>query len=249
MCLNILMEIRRAEDRGLTNLGWLRSHHTFSFGDYYDSKHMGFHTLRVINDDLVAPGKGFDSHPHRNMEIVTIPIAGALTHEDSAGNKGIIKRGMVQRMTAGKGILHSEMNASQSDPVHFLQVWIEPEEKGLVPSYEDFSFDWPKNDSVTLGSYRSKYEPKGPSRHGVAIHQKIEIILHNRAEGKFQFEGSNQGARWVHLINGELQLGAHAEISLNAGDSLSLEPQDPQNFMIPTGKTANILEFYFPAKG
>ncbi len=242
------MKIRRSEDRGLTDLGWLKSHHTFSFGDYYDENHMGFNSLRVINDDVVAAGRGFGAHPHRNMEIITIPLTGALAHEDSAGNKGVIKRGMVQRMTAGKGIIHSEMNGSVSEPVHFLQVWIEPEEKGLVPSYEDFSFDWPKSDSVTLGSYRSKYEPKGPSRHGVAIHQNIEIILHNKAEGKFQFDALNNGARWVHLIHGEVQLGAHGELSLNAGDSLSLDSHETQSFIIPAGKTADILEFYFPAK-
>lgn len=241
------MKIRRAEERGLTDLGWLKSHHTFSFGDYYDEKHMGFHSLRVINDDVVAAGKGFGAHPHRNMEIVTIPLQGALAHEDSVGTKGTIKRGMVQRMTAGKGIIHSEMNASQSEPFHFLQVWIEPEEKGLVPSYEDFSFEWPINSSVTLGSYRSKYEAKGPYRHGVAIHQNIELILHNKNAGMFSFDASKQGARWVHVIHGELNLGAHGEISLNSGDAISLDPHDTQNFTIPTGKTADVLEFYFPS--
>jgi redox-sensitive bicupin YhaK (pirin superfamily) len=240
------MKIRRSEERGLTDLGWLKSHHTFSFGDYYDSAHMGFNSLRVINDDVVAPGKGFGAHPHRNMEIVTIPLSGSLAHEDSAGNKGTIRRGMVQRMSAGRGITHSEVNASQSEPVHFLQVWIEPEEKGLVPSYEDFSFDWPQNSSKTLGSYRSKYEPKDTSRHGVAIHQNIEIILHNRPSGLINFNSQQKGARWIHLIHGELNLGRDSEISLTAGDSVSLEPTDTQNFSVPMGKSTDFLEFFFP---
>lgn len=236
------MRIRRAEDRGLTNLGWLKSHHTFSFGDYFDQKHMGFHTLRVINDDLVAPGKGFDSHPHRNMEIVTIPLAGALAHQDSAGNSGVITRGMVQRMTAGKGIIHSEMNASKSEPVHFLQIWIEPEEKNLVPSYEEFTFEWPRNSSVTIGSYRSKYEPKDPARHGVAIHQNLEISLHNRVSGKVEFEPVTDRSRWLQLVSGCLALG-QSDVVLKAGDGVSLEKSESLRGQVTGDAALEIIEF------
>jgi len=130
------VELHRAEDRGVADFGWLKSHHSFSFGHYYDAQKMGFGALRVLNDDVVAPGRGFDTHPHQNMEIISIPLQGALKHRDTMGNETIISAGDIQVMSAGAGVQHSEYNASESDPVSFLQIWIIPQQTGTAPSYD-----------------------------------------------------------------------------------------------------------------
>lgn len=136
-----MIEVRRSEDRGRTRLSWLDSRHSFSFGAYRDPRHMGFRGLRVINEDEVAPSGGFGKHPHRDMEILSFVRSGALAHEDSTGESSVLRPGDVQRMTAGSGVVHSEVNASSGDPVRFFQVWIEPAEGGLEPGYEERRFD------------------------------------------------------------------------------------------------------------
>jgi redox-sensitive bicupin YhaK (pirin superfamily) len=138
--LKHLISVRKSEDRGRVNLGWLESRHTFSFGEYRDPHHMGFRTLRVINEDRVQPGQGFGLHGHRNMEIISYIVEGSLAHRDSMGNGSVLTAGDVQRMTAGTGVQHSEMNASVEEPVHFLQIWILPEARGLQPGYEERHF-------------------------------------------------------------------------------------------------------------
>ncbi|HTI49661.1 MAG TPA: pirin family protein, partial [Planctomycetaceae bacterium] len=135
-----MLTLRPARERGRTRIDWLDSWHTFSFGDYHDIRWRGFRSLRVINDDVVGPSGGFDTHPHRDMEIVTYPLSGDLEHRDSLGNGSVIRPGDVQRMTAGTGILHSEFNPSPSEPVHLLQIWLFPEARGLTPGYEQKSF-------------------------------------------------------------------------------------------------------------
>lgn len=174
------MAIRRADQRGRADFGWLDSRHTFSFGSYWDPAYMGFGDLRVVNEDKVAPGGGFPQHPHRNMEIVSYVVKGGLAHRDSTGAGGVIRPGQVQVMSAGRGVVHSEMNASDTEPVHFLQIWLLPREAGTQPRYDDKTFDATpgvrlvvspdgRDGSLTIGQdtdlYRVLLDPGGEARH------------------------------------------------------------------------------------
>lgn len=205
-----MITIIKAHERGLTHIDWLKSYHTFSFGNYYDPKHMGFGDLRVINEDRVQPAKGFGTHQHADMEIISYVIEGALEHKDSMGTGSIIKPGEIQRMSAGSGVSHSEFNASQSEQVHFLQIWIMPNKKGIKPSYEQKSIPQNiHNQLILIGS------PTG-AEHAVSIHQDANLFvayLDKNQSITHAFENSRLG--WLQLIKGELELNGQI---LHAGD-------------------------------
>lgn len=213
-----MITVRHNDDRGRSRFDWLDSRHTFSFGDYYDPQHMGFSYLRVINEDRVAPGAGFGTHSHRDMEIITYVLEGALAHKDSTGTSSVIRVGDVQRMTAGTGIRHSEYNASQTEPVHFLQIWIIPDEAGLKPGYEQRSFDLQKGS----GSWILVAAPE--ARDGaVKVHQDAELSLAVLPRGEKLSYSLKPGRRaWLQVARGKATLNGTA---LEAGDGAAISEE------------------------
>ncbi len=225
--------IRKAEDRGVTQTGWLDSRHSFSFAHYYDPKHMGFSPLRVNNDDRVAPGGGFPRHPHGNMEIVTYVLEGALEHKDSLGNGSVIRAGEVQRMSAGTGIEHSEFNHSQTGPVHFLQIWIKPEAYGIKPGYEQKSFAPQGESGFTLIASRDGREGS------VTIHQDTALSLGRLRKGEEISRPLGAGrCAWLQMTRGSALLGEHL---LGAGDGAALK--DEAQIAIRAPEDAEFLLF------
>ena len=211
-----MITIRPASDRGAANFGWLDTRHSFSFGHYYDPNHMGFASLRVINEDKVAPSRGFDTHGHRDMEIVTYVLEGALEHKDSLGTGSIIRPGDVQRMSAGTGIRHSEFNASDTAPVHLLQIWIVPETQGIDPGYEQIYID-PADKRGQLRLVGSRDGRDG----SVTIHQDISLYATTLAEGETVDHVLAPGrVAWVQVARGEIALNGQA---LTAGDGAAIE--------------------------
>jgi len=210
-----MLQIRKSEDRGVANFGWLDSRHSFSFGHYHDPQHVGFGPLLVINEDKVAPGQGFGTHGHRDMEIISYVLSGALEHKDSMGNGSVLKYGDVQRMTAGTGVRHSEYNHSNSEGVHFLQIWIEPSQAGIAPGYEEKHF----TPESKTGALRLIASPDG--RDGsVLVHQDALVyaaILHGGEELVHTLGTGRQA--YVHLIRGALTVNGAA---LKAGDAAKL---------------------------
>jgi redox-sensitive bicupin YhaK (pirin superfamily) len=210
------LNIRRANERGHADHGWLNSHHTFSFANYYDPAQMGFRSLRVINDDRVASGQGFGTHPHRDMEIFSYVLAGALQHKDSLGNGSVLKPGQIQLMSAGRGVTHSEFNPSQSEPLHFLQIWIQPRERGLAPSYTEWRPEPAQADAAKV----LIISPDG--RNGSAtIHQDADIYRIRLKPGQTVTHGLKAGrGAWLQIAEGVLTLNG---VALQTGDGASTE--------------------------
>jgi redox-sensitive bicupin YhaK (pirin superfamily) len=211
-----MMTIRRANDRGHAQHGWLDSYHTFSFADYHDPKHMGFRALRVINEDRVEAGQGFGTHGHRDMEIISYVLEGALAHKDSIGTGSVIKPGDVQRMSAGTGVRHSEFNGSKSESVHFLQIWIQPDKAGYEPSYEE------KNFSEADKRARLRLIASGDGREGsVTIHQDASIYagLFDKGE-KASFALASGRHAWIHVARGSVTVNGEL---LRAGDAAAID--------------------------
>jgi redox-sensitive bicupin YhaK (pirin superfamily) len=230
-----MLTLRRAEERGRADFGWLDSRHSFSFGHYFDPKHMGFGPLRVINDDRVAGGGGFPTHPHADMEIVTYVLDGALEHKDSLGNGSVMRPNDVQRMSAGTGIRHSEFNGSETEPVHLLQIWILPEKKGLAPGYEQKSFAREeKQDRLRLVGSRD-------GRDGsVTIHQDVDLYSTLPGEGKTVTHSLNTGrVGWVQVARGSVTLNGQ---QLYPGDGVAIESAGPVE-ITGTSADAEVLLF------
>jgi len=229
-----MLNLRKSAERGYFDYGWLKTYHTFSFADYFDRNQMGFGALRVINEDRVQPGKGFGTHPHHDMEIITYILEGQLAHKDSMGNGSVIKHGDVQRMSAGTGVTHSEFNASQSETVHLLQIWILPKHNGLQPSYEQKYFDArEKQDRLRLVA-----SPDG--RDGsVTIHQDALMYAGILSEGKELSHSPANGRRaYAHIARGALEVNGER---LETGDGAKIT--DENKITLSTLEDTELLLF------
>ena len=230
-CLS-MMTIRKANERGHANHGWLDSYHTFSFANYYDPEWVGFRSLRVINDDYVMPGMGFGTHPHRDMEIITYVLSGALQHKDSMGNGRIIRPGEVQYMSAGTGVQHSEFNPSSDEAVHLLQIWIQPDRKGVAPRYAEKSFS--NTTSGKLNLVTSKTGRDG----SIAIHQDADLWLAKLQPGERVTHKLGAGRHaWVHIAEGEVaidgkKLSGGDAAAVNGGAELELVGAKPAQVLL-----------------
>lgn len=214
-----MMTLRKAAERGAADHGWLKSHHTFSFADYYDPANMGFGPLRVINEDYIAPGMGFGAHPHRDMEIITYVISGAVRHRDSMGNEGVILPGQVQHMTAGTGVVHSEFSDG-AEPTHLLQIWIQPDRAGHKPGYGQKSFE----DALASSRLVRVVSPDG--RGGsVPIHQDASLFVSRTAGGDVVPFDIGLGRRaWVQIVHGRVRVesASGSVFELGAGDAVAV---------------------------
>jgi len=228
-----MITIRKAGERGHANHGWLDSHFTFSFADYYDPQHMGFRSLRVINDDIIAGGGGFGEHPHRDMEIITYILSGALEHKDSMGNGRVIRPGEVQYMAAGTGVQHSEFNHSPTEPAHLLQIWILPDHKGAKPAYAEKSFAKAAPGKLHLAASKSGRDGSIP------INQNVDVFVGKLAAGDKISHALKAGRHaWLHIAEGEVELNGQ---SLKSGDAASFS--DEKAISIKAISPARILFF------
>lgn len=229
-----MLQIRRSQERGYADHGWLRSYHSFSFAGYFDPAHMGFGNLRVINEDRVAAGAGFGTHGHRDMEIISYVLSGELAHKDSMGNVESIPPGDVQRMSAGRGVTHSEFNHKSDQTTHFLQIWIEPNVKGIEPGYEQKGFA----DAQKRGQLRLVASPDG-ANGSVSIHADARLyagLFDGGEEATLALD--NQRKTYVHLVRGELEVNGQ---KLSGGDAAKLEGES--RLRLAAGKDAEVLVF------
>ncbi len=214
-----MIKLRPSHERGHFNHGWLDTYHTFSFADYYDPEHMGFRSLRVINEDRVAPGAGFGMHPHRDMEILTYVLEGALEHKDSMGNGSVIRPGQVQRMSAGTGVTHSEYNPSKTEPVHLLQIWVLPERKGLQPSYEEREFPAEER----RGQWRLIASRDGREESAL-WNQDADLYVTLLSAGERVAHRLRPGRHaWAQVARGAITLNGQ---SLEAGDGAAISEEE-----------------------
>jgi len=230
-----MIDIRRAADRGHTQWGWLDSRHTFSFGDYEDAEHMGFRALRVLNDDRVQPGQGFGTHSHRDMEILSYVLEGALEHKDSSGGGGVIRPGEIQFMRAGSGVTHSEYNHSKVDPVHFLQVWIIPDRRGLKPTYgqQAFERDRAKTSFVLLASRDGR-------DNSIQVEQDVSLWMTLLDKGKSRDLNIAAGRyAWIHMARGAASVNGTA---LGEGDGAGVSGEEDLRFDRAEGAEALVFD-------
>lgn len=227
-----MISVRESSDRGFSNYDWLKSYHSFSFDQYYDPNYSNFGVLRVINQDTVAPGMGFNTHSHRDMEIISYVLEGEMEHKDSMGNGSIIRPGEIQRMTAGSGVTHSEFNHSKDKPLHFLQIWIIPNQRDLHPSYEQKTIQRVENSLVLIGSTQG-------SEQAVMIHQDVKLFVGYLNSGhQLDYAIDSHRKIWVQLIRGRIRVN---HLPIHAGDGASLEHE--KELIIVCDEDAEFLVF------
>jgi redox-sensitive bicupin YhaK (pirin superfamily) len=229
-----MIQVRKAEERGGTDWGWLESRHSFSFGEYFDPQNLGFRSLRVLNDDRVKPGAGFGTHGHRDMEILSYVLEGALEHKDSTGGGGVIRPGEIQFMRAGTGVTHSEYNASKTEPVHFLQIWVIPDTQGLAPGYDQRTFD-----AAAARSGFALLASKDGRDNSIHVHQDVDLFVARLAAGAERSRPLSQGRHaWVHVARGRATVNA---VELREGDGLAMS--DEQEVRLAAQGEAEVLVF------
>jgi redox-sensitive bicupin YhaK (pirin superfamily) len=229
-----MMKLRRSEERGHADHGWLDSYHTFSFANYHDPEQMGFRSLRVINDDRVAAGRGFGAHAHRDMEILTYVLDGQLAHKDSMGHTELLGPNEIQKMSAGSGVVHSEFNGSASDPVHFLQIWIEPQSRGTSPNYEQYAFQ-PEEKRNQFRLLASDETVAGAAR----LNQDARVSVAEVTSGNtLTYALADRRHAWVHVVEGEVTLNGEP---LTTGDAVAVEDERELSFTANGGKAVVLV--------
>jgi quercetin 2,3-dioxygenase len=231
-----MLTIRKSNERGHADHGWLDSRHTFSFANYHDPKHMGYRSLRVINEDRVAEGRGFGAHPHHDMEILSYVLSGKLAHKDSMGHTEILGPNEIQKMSAGTGVVHSEFNGSDSEPVHFFQIWIEPKSRGTAPSYEQFKFD----PAEKLNRFKLLASPqKAPG--AATINQDVTVSIAELNPGKsISYELNDKRHAWLHVIRGEVNVNGKL---LRQGDAVAADDEKGLTVTAEGSANSEILLF------
>jgi len=231
-----MLTIRKSNERGHADHGWLDSYHSFSFADYYDPAHMGYRSLRVINEDWVAEGRGFGAHPHRDMEILTYVLSGRLAHKDSMGHTEELGANEIQKMTAGTGVVHSEFNPSETEPVHLLQIWVVPEARGLTPAYEQYKFEpEEKLDRFKVLAARE------PVAGAATIHQDVKVSVAELTPGKaLTYPLGSKRHAWLQVIRGEVSANGKA---LSAGDAVAVDDEKELNLTGSGTSNSEVLLF------
>jgi redox-sensitive bicupin YhaK (pirin superfamily) len=231
-----MLTIRKSAERGHADHGWLNSHHTFSFASYYDAEHMGFGPLRVINEDRVAPGRGFGAHPHRDMEILSYVLKGKLAHQDNMGHTEVLGPNEIQHMSAGSGVTHSEFNGSENEPVHFFQIWIEPKSRGTKPRYEQIKFE-PEEKLNRFKLLASPNQVAGAA----TINQDSSVSLAELTPGKsLSYELASGRQAWVHVIRGEVAVNG---TRLGTGDAAAVKDEQQLELAARGGENSEVLVF------
>jgi redox-sensitive bicupin YhaK (pirin superfamily) len=231
-----MLTVRKSNERGHADHGWLDSHHTFSFANYYDSAHMGYRTLRVINEDRVAEGRGFGAHPHRDMEILSYVLKGKLAHKDSMGHVEVLGPNEIQKMSAGTGVVHSEFNGSETEPVHFLQIWIEPKSQGTAPSYEQLKFE-PVEKLDRFKLLASSEKVPGAA----TINQDANVSVAELTPGKqLVYPLGSKRHAWLHVINGDVTVNGK---TLHTGDAVAAEQEEKLDVVAQGKANSEILLF------